>query len=120
MHEPQQETPFPTYYGLQMLTKLGGPGDQMLQATSNESNLAVHAVRQKNGAVAILLINKDPSKNYTVSFSLKGYSPASSATLYSYGKSSPGLSERQDPAFKETLSEDIPPYSLVTIVLPSH
>lgn len=119
INEPQQETPFPTYYGLQMLTKLGRPGDQMLQATSSESNLAVHAVRQKNGSVAILLINKDPSKNYTVSFSLKGFSPAPGATLYSYGKSSPGLSERPDPSFKETLSEDIPPYSLVTIVLPS-
>lgn len=118
--EPEQETPFPTYYGLKMLTKLGGPGDQMLRTTSSESMLAVHAVRQKNGNLAILLINKDPSRNYTVSFSLPGYNPGSKATLYTYGKSSPGVSERQDPAFKDTFSEDIPPYSLVTIVLTPH
>lgn len=119
VNEPPLETPFPAYYGLQMLSRLGEPGDQMLRATSNQRLLAVHAVRQRNGNLAILLINTDPSTNYSVSFSLPGYRPAS-ATLYSYGKSSPAISETQDPAFSKTLSEDIPPYALVTLVLTPH
>jgi hypothetical protein len=117
--EPPSETPFPSYYGLQMLTKLGSGGDQMLQASSNEPLLSVHAVKQQDGRLAILLINKNPSANYNVSFSLPGYQVASAATLYTYGKSSSALQVTQDPAFKNTLSEDIPPYSLVTIVLGS-
>jgi hypothetical protein len=115
--EPPAETPFPSYYGLQMLTKLGRSGDQMLRASSSQPLLAVHAVKQQDGRLAILLINKDPSTNYNVSFSLPGHRPASTASLYLYGKSSPALQETQDPAFGKTLSEDIPPYSLVTLVL---
>ena len=115
--EPPVETPFPAYYGLQMLTKLGGSGDQMLQTTSSQPLLAVHAVKQQDGRLAILLINKDPSTNYNVSFSLPGYLSVSTASLYSYGKSSTALQEIQDPAFGHTLSENIPPYSLVTVVL---
>jgi Glycosyl hydrolase family 79, N-terminal domain len=115
--EPPLNTPFPTYYGLQMLTKLGGAGDHMLQASSSQPLLAVHAVKRQDGRLAILLINKDPSANYKVSFSLAGYSSISSAVLYSYGKSSNAIQETSDPAFGNTLSEDIPPYSLVTLVL---
>lgn len=110
------ETPFPAYYGLQMLNKLAGSGGEMIHVSSNQNLLAVHAVRQNGNRLALLLINKDPSRNFSVTFSLKGYTPASSATIYFYGKSSPTLLETQDPAFKDTLSEDIPPYSLLTIV----
>ena len=117
--EPPAETPFPSYFGLQMLTRLGSSGDQMLQVSSSQPLLTVHAVKQKNGQLAILLINKDPSMNYNVSFSLPGYHVASAAALFSYGKSSHALQETPDPAFGTTLSEDIPPYSLVTIVLAS-
>jgi len=115
--EPSLDTPFPSYYGLQMLTKLGHGGDQMLSASSSQPLLTVHAVKQQNGRLAILLINKDPSTNYNVSFSLPGYHHASTAAIYSYGKSGNGIQQTQDPAFGNTLSEDIPPYSLVTIVL---
>jgi hypothetical protein len=117
--EPPLDTPFPSYYGLQMLSKLGHSGDQMLSATSSQPLLAVHAVKQQGGRLAILFINKDPSANYNVSFSLPGYHPASAATIYSYGKSGSSIQQTQDPAFGSTLSEDIPPYSLVTIVLNS-
>ncbi len=116
MKEPPMETPFPAYYGLQMLNKLAGSGGEMIHVSSNQNLLAVHAVRQNGNRLALLLINKDPSRNFSVTFSLKGYTPASSATIYFYGKSSPTLLETQDPAFKDTLSEDIPPYSLLTIV----
>ncbi len=115
--EPPAETPFPTYYGLQMLRLLGASGDEMLRASSSQPLLAVHAVKQRNGQLAILLINKDPSVNYNVAFSLPGYTPASTASLSFYGKSSAALQEVSDPAFGATRSEDIPPYSLVVVVL---
>ncbi|HLW01364.1 MAG TPA: cellulose-binding protein [Ktedonobacterales bacterium] len=115
--EPSLDTPFPSYYGMQMLTRLGHSGDQMLSASSSQPLLSVHAVKQQDGRLAILLINKDPSTNYNVSFALPGYHSASTATIYSYGKSGNAIQQTPDPAFGSTLSEDIPPYSLVTIVL---
>jgi hypothetical protein len=89
----------------------------MLSTSSSQRLLTVHAVKQQDGRLAILLINKDPVSNYNVSFSLPGYHHASTASIYSYGKSGNGIQQTQDPAFGNTLSEDIPPYSLVTIVL---
>lgn len=120
--EPSANTPLPPYYGLQMLTRLGKAGDQMVSATSSQPLLAVHAVKQKDGRLALLLINKNPTLNYHVAFSFEGYSGHTSATLYTYGKSSSALAQTQDPAFGDTQTEDIPPYSLVTLVLepPQH
>jgi hypothetical protein len=115
--EPPANTPLPPYYGLQMLSKLGTAGDEMLEATSSQPLLAVHAVKQKDGQIALLLINKNPTMNYHVSFVLPGASTRLSAALYTYGKSSSAIEETHDPAFGDTYSEDIPPYSMVTLVL---
>lgn len=115
--EPSANTPLPPYYGLQMLTRLGKAGDQMVAATSTQPLLAVHAVKQQDSGLALLLINKNPTLNYHVAFSFQGYSGRTGATLYSFGKSSSALTQTQDPAFGETQTEDIPPYSLVTLVL---
>ncbi|HEY7420069.1 MAG TPA: cellulose-binding protein [Ktedonobacteraceae bacterium] len=117
LSEPPVDTPLPPYYGLQMLTRLGAVGDEMIQSSSTQPLLAVHAVRQKNGRVALLLINKHPTLNYHVTFSLPGTLAHASATLCSYGKSSTALGQTQDPAFGDTHTEDIPPYSLMTITL---
>src|SRR3989440_353191 len=43
--EPPAETPFPPYYGLQMLTKLGVAGDQMAAPTSSSTLVAGHALK---------------------------------------------------------------------------
>ena len=43
--EPPAETPFPPYYGLQMLTYLGKSGDQLVSTSSSQSLVAVHAVK---------------------------------------------------------------------------
>ncbi len=115
--EPATNTPFPPYYGIQILTHLGAPGDQMVSASSQQRFVAAHAVKQANGNLALLLINKDPSTSYTLKVSLSGYKPASRAIVYSYGMQSTSISVNSksgiDPMFKQTL----PPYSLTTVVL---
>jgi len=115
--EPPLDTPFPSYFALQMLSKLGAAGDTMVEASSNQSLIAAHAVMQRDGKLAILLINKDPSNSYSVSFSLPGYTPGGHTTVYSYGINSTAISASSDPSFASTLTETIPPYSLTTIVL---
>lgn len=111
--DPAAETPFPPYYGLQMLAKLGKAGDTMVSSSSSQSLVAVHAVRQANGKLAVLLDNKDPNNSYTVSLGINGYSANATATIYSYGENSTGIISSSGSATSVTVA----PYSLTTLIL---
>jgi hypothetical protein len=113
--EPAADTPFPAYYGLQMLSYLGNAGDTVVSSSSNQTLVAVHAVRQANGDLAVLLINKDPSNTYNVTFSLNGYTAASSARVYSYGPTSSAISSTSVSG-SPLPNISIPPYTLTTVV----
>ena len=96
-----------------MLSKLGGPGDTMVSSSSNQSLVGVHAVKQANGNLAVMLINKDPNNSYTVSLALNGYSAGANATVYTYGQNSSAITS----ASGSSSSVTIAPYSLTTVVL---
>ncbi len=115
--EPPANMPFPPYYGMQMLTHLGVPGDQMVSASSRQRRVSAHAVRQTNGNLAVLLVNKDPSMSYTLTVSLSGYNPASRATVYSYGIQSTSISSNSESGISHTFRQTLLPYSLTTVVL---
>ena len=131
--EPPAETPFPPYYGLQMLTRLGVAGDQMVAATSSSSLAAVHAVKQASGNLAVLLINKDPAKSHPVTLDLRGFTPALNPMVYSYGPGSTAISAVRQPDLagahvqrlrrgartnrSPSLLVIVPPSSVVTIVM---
>lgn len=115
--EPSAETPFPPYYGLQMLSHLGAPGDQLVAAQSDQALVAAHAVKQANGDLALLLINKDPSNTAAVNVSVSGYSPASGGTQYFYGENSGAITSGAAAGLGGTFSETLPPYSLTTLVM---
>ena len=71
---------------------------------------------QKNGNLAVMIVNKDPSNTYVATIKLNGYTPASGATDYFYGKNSASVSSRTSSAavaFKRTA----PPYSLTVVVM---
>jgi hypothetical protein len=111
--EPSANTPLPAYFGLQMLTKLGGPGDTMVSSSSSQSLVGVHAVKQSNGNLAVLLINKDRNNSHSVSLSLNGYSASNTTTLYSYSNGNSAISTSQSSG----LTVQVPAYSLATVVL---
>lgn len=110
--EPAADTPFPPYYALKMLSYLGRPGDTMVEARSDQSEITAHAIRQADGNLAILLINKDPSASCTVSFNLKGFRAIEEAGLYTYGKNDTSIQYGSGIATQIKLA----PYSLTTIV----
>jgi len=114
--EPPADTPFPTYYGLQMLTYLGKPGDKMVTASSNQSLIAAHAVKQASGDLAVMLINKDPSHSYNVNVSIAGFTPASTGKVYFYGEGSSAITSSSS-AVAATFAQSVPPYSLTTVVM---
>ncbi|HZT41147.1 MAG TPA: hypothetical protein VFA07_03115 [Chthonomonadaceae bacterium] len=115
--EPSADTPLASYYGLQMLKDLGKPGDTMVSSSSNASLITAHAVKQANGNLALLLVDKDPNNAYNVSISVSGYTPASSATTYTYGKSSSAISSSSISNAGTSFTYTVQPYSLNTIVM---
>jgi hypothetical protein len=87
----------------------------MVPASSNQSLLAVHAVKKANGDLAVLLINKDPSNAYTVNLSYAGFTPSTSApTVYSY---LPNATSITSSATGSATSQTVPAYSLATVTL---
>ncbi|HZS78161.1 MAG TPA: cellulose-binding protein [Ktedonobacteraceae bacterium] len=116
--EPPADTPFPTYYGLQMLHKFADAGDQMLGASSNQSLIAVYAVKRADGSIAVLFINKDPSTTYAVTLSWTGFKPAPNPVAYFYGENSTSISRIREPGIVPDYLQVLPPYSLTALIVP--
>jgi hypothetical protein len=115
--EPAANTPFMPYYGLQMLTYFGRPGDQMVTATSHLDTLAIHAVKQANGQLALLLINKDPANSVRPMLSIVGYTYAAHAMVYTLTTKDSAIPNASSMDVHAVIQPDLPPYSLTTIIL---
>ncbi|WP_229721062.1 hypothetical protein [Dyella nitratireducens] len=113
-NEPSVNTPFPAYYGLQIVGKVVGPHDHIVAASSNQGLVQVHAVKKLNGSVAVLLVNTDPSSTYNVSITgvPGGFTTAS---IYTYGENSAAVGVAQASASKAA-TQAVAPYSLTAVV----
>jgi len=117
--EPPAETPFPAYFGLQMLSYLGHEAhSQSVAASSSTPLVSLHAVKQANGKVHVLLINKSPSDAYDVAVSLKGTSVHGNAKVYSYGKNDASIQRGSKSVRGSSFAIKLAPYSLTTVQLP--
>jgi len=76
---------FPPYYTTRLMQKFVQPGDTVVSAGSDYNLLAAYAVRRQDGAVTLLVINKDPVNVITGLVAVAGFTPAASATVYAYG-----------------------------------
>ena len=113
--EPPVNTPFPSYFALAMLSKTGQPGDTMVTAGTDNQLVSAHAVRNANGDLSVLLVNKDPVNSYQVNLDYAGFTPATAApTVDSYGDEASGITTA---AQGSTASQLLPPYSIETVVL---
>lgn len=113
--EPPVDTPFAPYYGLQMLTKLAAPGDQMVGSSSGNSLVRVHAVRRADGSLSVLIDNEDPANSYTANLSYNGFTPAGSPTVYTLANNGKSItSATQSSASSVTVA----PYTLTVVSVP--
>jgi len=80
------DTPSEAYYGMQMAATAARPGDTLVDAQSTSPMLTVHAVKRKDGRVAIVLINKHPNQPYEVSVAIPDAPLAAAATRYDFGR----------------------------------
>jgi hypothetical protein len=113
--EPAPETPFASYYGIQMLSRLGSPGDELVGTSSSQSLVKAHAVRRADGDLDVLLINEDPTNAYTVNLGYTGFTPTTATpTVYTFGNNATSISTAGQGS---SAAQTIPPYSLTTVVL---
>ena len=78
--------PYPTYFAEQLVGKMVQPGDTVVQAGSNDPNLSAYAVRQTNGHLDLLVINKNATTDLTATFQVSGFQAAAQAQIWQYGK----------------------------------
>jgi len=87
--------PYPSYFAEQLASKIIQPGGNVVQASSDDPDLAVYAVQESDGDLDLLVINKSPSGPITGQFGLTGFQPAAQAQVWQYG-------EAQDTAQSQT------------------
>ncbi len=78
-------TPYPTFYAEKLLQYFARPGDAVLAAGSDSLLLSAYAVQRTNGALTMLVINKDMVDNLTGQITLTNFVPWTTATVLSYG-----------------------------------
>lgn len=87
--------PYPSYFAEQLASNIIQAGGSVVQASSNDPNLAVYAVHEANGDLDLLVINKSPSGPITGQFAVADFQPAAQAQVLQYG-------EAQDTAQSES------------------
>ena len=113
--EPAADTPFAPYYAVEMLSKLGAPGDEMVTSTSGNALVRVHAVRTAGGALNVLVDNEDPANSYTVSLAYSGFTPSGSPTVYTFAANGNSVTSATQTS---TSSVTVAPYSLTVVHVP--
>lgn len=77
--------PYPAYFGASLAGMLAQDGRYVLKVTSDDPYLSAYAVRQTDGSVNLLVINKSATTTLTGNFSLAGFNTTGAATVYRYG-----------------------------------
>ncbi|MHB1498787.1 MAG: cellulose-binding protein [Acidimicrobiales bacterium] len=111
--EPPADTPFPAYYGLEMLSRFIQPGDALLGTTSSQGLVQAYAERGPGQQLRIMLVNDDPSNGHAVNLSVPGYAPRPGSSVLSYGEASTSPSSRHF----GTGPFVVPPYSVTVVTL---
>jgi len=76
---------YPTFYAEKLLQYFARGGDTVLNATSDYLLLSTYAVQRTNGALTMLVINKDTTTNFNAQIALTNFAPWTNATIQSYG-----------------------------------
>jgi hypothetical protein len=76
---------YPEFYAAKLMQYFARPGGAVLEAGSDCLLLSAYAVRCTNGALALLVLNKDTAANFTTQIALTNFAPAARAIVQSYG-----------------------------------
>jgi alpha-L-arabinofuranosidase len=76
---------YPAFYVLKLMKSFARGGDTVISAVSDWPELAAFAARRKDGTLTLLVLNKSASASRDASIAVRGWTPAASALLGSYG-----------------------------------
>jgi hypothetical protein len=76
---------YPMFYTDKLMQYFARQGDTVLQATSDYLLLSAYAARKADGALALLVINKDATTNFHAQVTLANFNPSPTAMVRSYG-----------------------------------
>ena len=80
---------YPTYFGVQLASKLVGSALNVVSTSSSYSDLPVYAATQTNAHVALMVINTNPAADITDQITISGFTPSTAANAcntWQYGK----------------------------------
>ena len=117
-------TKYPTYYAMKLIHDFVQPGDVILDTGNGSPFLDVFAAISTNGALSVLVINKDRTNTFTRQVTLAGFSPNAAATVRFYGIAQDEATRTNGPAAMQDIATNhmavagggflyaFPPYSL--------
>ena len=76
---------YPTFYAAKLMQHFIQPGDTVLNASSDYLLLSAYAAGHANGAVTLLVINKDANATLTAKIAIHDFVPSPWATIQCYG-----------------------------------
>ncbi|GII80954.1 alpha-L-arabinofuranosidase [Sphaerisporangium rufum] len=113
--EPPYNTPFPVYHAIAMTSDFARPGDRFVRAGSDDALVTAHAVRRGDGDVAVMLLNKDPDSERTVTIDYAGITPAAGApTVRTLTNGATSVTTAQAGT---ATTQTLPPYSVTTLLV---
>lgn len=98
-------TNYPVFYAEKLMQYFVRSGDSVLNASSDYLLLSDYAVQRTNGALTLLVINKDVTTNFNAQILLTNYSPAANATIQSYGIAQDEATRTNAPAALQDIAE---------------
>jgi hypothetical protein len=112
----------PLVYGMQMVhIALLHPGDQVIDASSSDPKLAVHAVKRRDGVLVVMLINEDPSAPITAKINVSGGSVGSKGRRFDYGqtqqKAGAGVTAVEIKEVGSDFNVTVPPYTITDVLV---
>ena len=93
-------------------------GDRLLKAESDQPLLPAYAALRPDGALSLMIVNKDPDTAYRAMIDLQGFSAVAPVRVWRHDKQTPGTaSDYAGPL--APLDINITPYSTTMLVIPA-
>ena len=78
-------TKYPPFYAAKLMRYFARAGDTVLSASTDYLLLQSYAARNANGALSVLVVNRDTTTSFNSQIVLNGFAPAPTGTIRSFG-----------------------------------
>jgi hypothetical protein len=109
------EDPRPVYGVYQLYSHWGVT--QVAAESSDEPGLPAFASLREDGALTVIVVNKNPTEARQATLTVEGFRPSGSAQVWLHDETQPTAQELSAIAVAETFPHTFPPYSTTLLIL---